>query len=466
MSARHPSHEDPLARVTFWHVIIYVVATAWIFGGRIDWVGKPLMLWGVVGALLTLAGFLKRRREHRPCWRPFVWVLPGLLLGTWILIASYNPNFQVTSLYDSLVYRPIDPIPWLPSAAKPAEARAELWLLMGLYLSAFNIALNIGRLSLLHRLFLVLAINTTVIAVFGTLQKLLGTDMFFGLQKSPNPAFFGSFIYHNHWGPFALLGIGMWLSLIPWLSNETHGRTIWHTPATGAICAVLFIAVAIPLSTSRASTLMLGSIVICTVVHHAIQILKTSRMNNRPVRLQLLLLAFGLWGLVGSVYYIGEDVIKQRYVKTQEQLVQMKEQGGLGERLILYRTTIEIWKERPVAGWGLESWELMHRRRTPLTHRGDRIPIYYDQAHSDWLQSLAEVGAVGTTLLLGMGAVPLWMTRRRLFAHAFSGNVFVVHALILLYAWVEFPLVNPAVVLTFWVTFFAGLRHAQLGTQR
>ena len=202
MSARHPSHEDLLARVTFWHVIIYVVATAWLFGGRIDWVEKPLMFWGSLGALLTLAGFLKRRHENRPCWRPLVWILPGLLLGIWVLISSYNPNFEVTPFYDSLVYRPIDPIPWLPSAAKPAEARAELWLLMGLYLSAFNIVLNIGRLSLLHRLFLVLAINTTVIAVFGTLQKLLGTDMFFGLQKSPNPAFFGSFIYHNHWGPF------------------------------------------------------------------------------------------------------------------------------------------------------------------------------------------------------------------------------------------------------------------------
>ena len=36
------------------------------------------------------------------------------------------------------------------------------------------------------------------------------------------------------------------------------------------------------------------------------------------------------------------------------------------------------------------------------------------------------------------------------------------NALILVYAWVEFPLASPAVMLTFWAVFWCALRYARL----
>lgn len=464
MSSPISRRDDLLDRLTFWHVALFVIATAWMFGGRIYWAKVPLTIWGLLGVGLTITGFVDRHRRQRPMLRPWLWILPGLLLSGWILLATFNPNFQVVPYYDTFVFRPVDPIPWLPSAAKPTAARSELALFFGLYLSAFNIALNLNRQKQLYKLFLILAINTTLIAVMGTLQKLLGTDMFFGLQKSPNPAFFGSFIYHNHWGPFALLSLGMWLAIIPWLSAQASGRSFWHSPATAAMCAAGLIAVAIPLSTSRASTLMLGVVVLGTAAFLIRRTLHHARHRRQDPRWSLALITIGIITTVGAVYYIGSDVIHQRIAKTREQISEMRTRGTLGERATVYRTTIQIWQDKPLAGWGLESWELMHRRQTRI-HRVDNLPIYYDQAHSDWLQSLAEVGVVGTTLLCATGIIPLWMTRRRLFKHVFSGSVLGIHALILLYAWIEFPLASPAVVLAFWVTFFAGLRHAQLGSR-
>jgi hypothetical protein len=52
----------------------------------------------------------------------------------------------------------------------------------------------------------VLAGNAVLLAVFGTFQKLAGAKgLWFGLVASPQPRFFSTFVYHNHWGSFILL---------------------------------------------------------------------------------------------------------------------------------------------------------------------------------------------------------------------------------------------------------------------
>ena len=44
----------------------------------------------------------------------------------------------------------------------------------------------------------------------------------------------------------------------------------------------------------------------------------------------------------------------------------------------------------------------------------------------------------------------------------FWGILDVLYGLVLLYAWVEFPFANPAVMLTFCATFYCALRYAVL----
>jgi O-antigen ligase len=87
---------------------------------------------------------------------------------------------------------------------------------------------------------------------------------------------------------------------------------------------------------------------------------------------------------------------------------------------------------------------------------------FYRDAHSDWLQSLAEHGFVGTALLALCGVVPLLRLRRRHLASPLPTYLLAGCALVLLYAWVEFPFGNVAVVLVWWLSFFCAVHYARL----
>jgi hypothetical protein len=88
--------------------------------------------------------------------------------------------------------------------------------------------------------------------------------------------------------------------------------------------------------------------------------------------------------------------------------------------------------------------------------------VFYHDAHSDWLQAVAEHGLVGTTLLGLTGLVPLLRLRRRHFTSPLPAYLFVGCAAILLYAWIEFPFGNTAVVLVWWLCFFSAVHYARL----
>jgi O-antigen ligase len=86
----------------------------------------------------------------------------------------------------------------------------------------------------------------------------------------------------------------------------------------------------------------------------------------------------------------------------------------------------------------------------------------YVEAHSDWLQALAETGLVGTALLILSGALPLFYLSRGALRRSLPGWSLLGCGLVALYAWVEFPFGNGAVMIAFWAVFFAALRYAEL----
>ena len=87
------------------------------------------------------------------------------------------------------------------------------------------------------------------------------------------------------------------------------------------------------------------------------------------------------------------------------------------------------------------------------------------KAHSDWLQSVAETGFVGTILLMLMALIPLASVPWRALRHPLVAYPLLGCALIALYAWVEFPFANGAVLIAFWTLFFSAIRYAGLQRQ-
>jgi hypothetical protein len=92
----------------------------------------------------------------------------------------------------------------------------------------------------------------------------------------------------------------------------------------------------------------------------------------------------------------------------------------------------------------------------------DRLPVFYHDAHNDWLQALAEHGFVGTALLALCAVVPLLRLRPRHLVSPLPAYLLGGCALLVLYAWVEFPFGNVAVVLSWWLTFFCAVQYGRL----
>lgn len=85
-------------------------------------------------------------------------------------------------------------------------------------------------------------------------------------------------------------------------------------------------------------------------------------------------------------------------------------------RLLAYRTTVEIWQQRPVVGVGLGGFSLGYMDQVyadyPKQAPASATEKRFEQSHSDPLQVLAELGIVGLVLVLAAAVLWLWAVAR------------------------------------------------------
>jgi O-antigen ligase len=131
--------------------------------------------------------------------------------------------------------------------------------------------------------------------------------------------------------------------------------------------------------------------------------------------------------------------------------------------MVLYRDTWRMAMARPWFGWGMASYPhvfMLYNSQEPDPR--DHLPRFYSAAHNDWLQALAEHGLAGTALLALCALAPLAGLRRPQIEHPIPLYLALGCAAILLYAWVEFPFGNVAVVLSWWLCFFSAIAYSRL----
>lgn len=457
-----------LEKLVLFQVGAFAIFVSWAFGGQAPFARQFIVWWGTAGMALFLWGCWSQCRSGDGRLHPALRLLWPLWLYDLLVIAScYNPAFEQITLEGERFWRVADPISWLPTSARPSLTARELWQFNGIVLSAFNLVLTVSRRGWLRGLLLVLAGNALLLAVFGTFQKLVGANgLWFGLVEAPQPRFFATFIYHNHWGPFILLNTVACLALLFYYYRRGGYRDFWHSPVLLGAVATLFLAASVPLSASRSSTVLMCGLLGGALIHVLLHVIRNRRAQRRSVLPSVAgILLTALIG-AGAIGWLARGVIVQRARLTSEQvakLAQDTQAGTLTSRLVLYRDTWRMAMERPWFGWGLETYGSVfpiYNSQRPV-ERWFPAPRYVE-AHNDWFQSLAETGVVGTGLLVLLGLLPLGMLRLRSVATAVPGYLLAGCGLILLYAWLEFPFANPAVMLTFCTVFFCAVRYAVL----
>lgn len=451
----------PLEWAVLSHLAILAVGTAWAFGGGADWVRPLIAGWGSLGLLLTLAAVLDRTAWRKGWMKPLVWLAPLGLFNVLVLAGCLNPNFRELKYDTETILTQLNVGNYLPSSARPTLALHALWLFDAIWLSCLNLVLVVRQRRALRGLLFLLSANALVLAVLGTIQKLShAKGLYFDAVPSPQIAFFSTFVYHNHWGSYTVLSLATCLGLIWHYARHADVRVFFHSPAFAGVISLFFIAATVPLSTSRSCTVLVVVLLCAAVLHWLIRLVQKRRRFRESVWLPLLSGIAGLAIAAAGIWYVAQDSITVRVAKTREQIEEIRVRGDTGSRGELYRNTWQMAQARPWFGWGMASYPhvfTLYNTRESI----DKLPVFYRDAHSDWLQSLAEHGFVGTTLLGLCGLLPLLGLRRHHFS-PIPGYLLAGCALILLYAWIEFPFGNVAVVLTWWLCFFSAIHYARL----
>jgi O-antigen ligase len=451
-----------LEKLVLLHVGVLLVASSWVFGGNIWWMRVPLAIWASAGLPLAVAAFMQPGSWGEAARRKAWWLAPLVLFAVLVVASSFNPSFQplISEGAVVLVHKGAAHPAW-PSTVNPTQSLLSLWFGSAVYLSAFNLVLTVRSRTALRVLLVLVAVNTLVLAVLGTVQKLSGSGFYFGAAVSPNSRFFGTFIYNNHWGAFMILGLCTAMGLVFHHVRKNAARDLWHSPFSIALTGVLFIAATAPLSASRAATGMAALVVGVATIHALVLIAASRRHEGRSTAPAIgLVLCLVLAG-TGAIGWLGFRSISERYRETHLLIEQNK--PVFGGRAALYRDTWELASRQPVFGWGLDSYGTAFMLIRPRPIQASRqYESSFVTAHNDWLQSVAETGFAGTALLALTGIVPLLSLRRHAFRHPLVAYPALGCGLILLYALIEFPFATGAVLIGFCTIFFAFVRHAQL----
>jgi O-antigen ligase len=460
-----PYRWDSPERLALAHAGLSLVGITWAFGGNASWILLPLALWTSLAVPVLLAGLrhpetreMAVRTTRRTLW-PFV------LFNAVVLIACLSPGFRTGRVEGSTILIPLAYPGWRPSSAQPWASVGGLWIFDGLYLIAFNLYVIVRSRAALRRLLLLATANALALAIFGTVQKLAhARGIYFGRFPTPQAYFFATFVYDNHWGAFMVLMTAVCLGLTAHYVERSEGAGSRQSPLLGGLLAVLVLSVTVPLSGSRACSLLIGTLLAGTA---ALWIRRTWRRHRdrptaalAPVGGLLVALALG----AAAVWFVAGDTIAARVALTRQQVSAMRARNGIGSRSLLYEDTWRMARDRLGFGWGMDSYPsvfLLYNRQEP--NPTDHLPMFYHDAHSDWLQSLAEHGVVGTVLLGLCALVPAWAGRGRRALEPLPRALLAGCGLVLLYAAVEFPFGNGAVVLTWWLAWFCALRYARLG---
>jgi O-antigen ligase len=446
--------------VTLGHVGFLVLASSWYFGGESEGAWRLLCGWGSLGVFLTVAASVDRGPQGTDARRQLRGLWPFAAFNALVLLSCLHPSFTVKVFEgQSLLAYQGATHPALPSTADPATSLRHLWLFDAIFLSCFNLTLVIQRRRALRVLLLVAAANGVLLAVFGTFQKLLSNGLYFGRVPSPNPRFFATFIYGNHWAAYVVLMIAIVAGLV-FFYQQRHARgRLNGSPLPLGLMALLLMAMTPVICGSRAGTVLVLVLLAGGVSQVLVHLWRRRRADGDSVAWPLTGLALCVALTAGGAVYLGRAALRERWTDTQGQW----QTGLVRERLALYGDTWTLAAAQPLFGWGLGNFDkaMLLARPRPVEPRRQYEHSYVD-AHSDWLQSVTEVGFVGTLLVALCAVLPLRHLRVRHLAGSLVGYLLAGCGLILLYAAVEFPFGNPAVVIGFWTCLFCAVHHGRL----
>lgn len=443
-----PGNRNRISTVAVMHATVMILLLSWRFGGlepQTQTVAGILLLPSPLVTVLAVCS-----AETRFRWRIIGILVPFAVLAVAVSISAANP-------YMRLVYAEGSPIGMapredyihaLPSTAWPWHSLRDFVFNTGLVLVGLNVLLARPPRRALLFLIGAIATNGALLACAGTVFKLSQATKILGIYNSPNPNFFSTFVYYNHWGAFALLCTAAAAALVFHFARKAGVRRWYETPAPLFLVVGLITLVSIPLSGGRASLLGAGLLVLLLGGK-----LVSRASSTRHLKYILFVGAGGSAMILASMFWLARDRPQFWADKTTRQWNEAKA-GGLGDaRLVVYRQTWQLFLARPVYGWGWQSFRYAYRQIQTndfkMQTEQHEASVFLD-AHNDWLQKLAELGLVGLAISFWAVWAIARMAPRHLWTVTPSFELLAGLTALCLIAIIDFPFACPVIVLTSW----------------
>nr|WP_246335950.1 O-antigen ligase family protein [Vibrio marinisediminis] len=419
-------------------------------GSNRVWAWTIAEVWIGVSALVLLTSLYQYQQGQ---------VLTRLKQFSWLLLPI--ALFQLWTLCQ-IIPIPLSWLGWLSPAASQAyqatgadlgyvslDPRATyISLLKGLFYLIFVLCctLLINSRERIRMAMLALIVSGTLQALYAAINVLLGIEqsLVFGLQETGIAT--GSFVYKNHLANYLVLCLSMGIGLIvvdmqsysasynSWQHRLQQWLQLFSSQKTLIRLALVIMVVALVMTRSRmgnaaflGSTLVVGFIAITCY-------------KNRPTKLTWLLLSLLVVDIVIMGSLFGLDKLQQRIVESHIEQ---------GTRHLVIAWSIPMIKDYLLTGTGLGSFYGVFPSYT------QQAIGYYDHAHNEYVQFVAEAGLPATLMLGGMllwaFGLSIWVMSHRnsqtCKGAAFGGLIALCAMLV--HIWVDFNLQAPANTVTF-----------------
>lgn len=458
--------EIPAAdRWTIGWILLSLLYPSWVWSGGHHLYAWPMGLLAALAALALVARPLLFRMapdERSACWRglardPVLWVGGAFVLLLFVRWRNAWWPLKIEEGAASEWFTGQPAVAWLPWAVTSSEAGI---LAFG-YFNALVLALlarhGLQSRRAIRHLFGALLVNASLLAAFGLVQYVSGTDALYWTVPCTRH-FFASFYYENHAGQYFYLMFGLAVGYtLYYLCAHPRRPSRRFLVAMGTVLALTYLAGVFSLSRM--------AIVFVTLlfVLGAWYLVRHAPAYLTPLsRLHMItgLAAICILGLVLVSGTLGED-IRDDFARSRpgQNLIEQ----ALQARSWQWEAAGRIWLQHPVLGVGSYGFRYFLPFYTPGGKLSQLAQEHAGQVHNDLLNFLCEQGLVGTALALALLFLllrPAWRTgagQRELLRFPLLAAV-----LVLLHSLIDLPFLSPAVFGAWFLLVAACGRYAEL----
>lgn len=454
---------------------VSLVATPWWLGGQ-DLAAQWFALAGALGAFVAV--FLPGKGEARTrhvagMMRAVVGSVPflaGLALLTLFLCQGLNPAVSVEFSDQTWQLVQENPVRWLPAGVAapfsldrwPGGMNAFRTMLIFASPWLLFLALHHGVRSrrIADGLCLTLIFSSVIMAIYAVGDRVSGRLAGTPAEMAATPL--GPFLYQNQGGAYFCLmfSLACGFGLRAW-SRAKRGRGGPHWIAPAAACMLI---VAVFASRSFGALLTL-TVSVFAVIPAALTV-RAKLAASRPVLSSVLPPALALGSLfslmAAAVVSRGDFAGMMEKVRAKLELARA---ASLDDRHALREATWKMYSDHSPwfgSGAGSYRWSILDYLASAFGASERGVVVHTGYAHNDWLQILAEWGALGAAAVAAFGA---WWLVGVLRGGRASWEVVLPLAagvgMFLLHAFADYLIFNPGLALTVAFLLFYTLHAAQ-----